>query len=175
MHRHPNTFQKLVVGAVAFGFAGLAAAELARGDATFLKDAARAGLTEIEGSKLAVSKATSPQVKAFADQMVTDHTKVAEQVKALAAAKNVELPTEPSVMQKAQLKLVDAAKGASFDERYASRIGVAAHEDTVKLFRKASTEAKDPEVKSLAAQTLPALEHHLKMAQDLKASIPKAQ
>lgn len=147
--------------------------QLARADAAFLKDATQASLAEIEGSKLAVSKATSPQVKAFADQMITDHTKMSEQVKALAASKKVELPTEPSMKQKAELKLIDTAKGASFDERYASRIGVASHEDTVKLFRKASTDAKDPEVKKLATEALPQLEHHLKMAQELKASTAK--
>ncbi|HEU4459135.1 MAG TPA: DUF4142 domain-containing protein [Methylibium sp.] len=168
---------RITVAAVALGFAGLAAAQsqIARADAAFLKDAAQAGMTEIEGSKLAVSKAQSPQVKAFADQMITDHTKMGEQVKAMAASKNVELPTEPSIKQKAELKLIESAKGAEFDERYASRIGVAAHENTVKLFRKASTEAKDPEVKQLATQALPNLEHHLKMAQDLKSSVASAK
>jgi putative membrane protein len=50
-------------------------------------------------------------------------------------------------------------------------MGVTAHEDTVKLFQKASADAKDPEVKAFATKTLPKLQHHLQMAQDLKKAV----
>ena len=66
--------------------------KLARADAAFLKQAARNGLAEVEGSKLAVGKASNTQVKGFAQQMVDDHGKAHEELKALAATKGVELP-----------------------------------------------------------------------------------
>lgn len=167
---------RMTAAVVALGVAGLAwSADLAHSDAAFLKDATQAGLTEIEASQMATSKATSPQVKAFAQELIADHTKLAEQVKALAATKNVELPKEPSMMQKANLKLIDSAKGANFDERYTNRIGIAAHEDALKLFRKASQEAKDADVKKLATDALPHLEHHLKLAQELKATVAQTK
>ena len=139
----------------------------ARSDKSFMKAAAHAGAAEIEASKLAQTKAKSADVKSFADSMVTDHTKVADELKALAASKNVKLPDGPSVTQKAELKLIDAGDNDKFDERYAKNFGVKAHEDTIKLFEEASREAKDPEVKAWAAKTLPGLKHHLEMAQAL--------
>lgn len=139
----------------------------AKSDEAFMKDAAHAGAAEIEASKLAQTKAKSADVKAFADSMITDHTRVAEELKALAAKKNVKLPEGPSVKQKAELKLIDAGDNDKFDERYAKHFGVNAHKDTIKLFEDAANNAKDPEVKAWAEKTLPGLKHHLEMAQAL--------
>ena len=63
----------------------------------------------------------------------------------------------------------------SFDEKYVSQIGVSAHEDAIKLFKKAATEAEDADVKEFAARNLPGLEQHLEMAKALqqKMSPPK--
>lgn len=145
----------------------------AKSDEAFMKDAAHAGAAEIQASKLAVSKAKSADVKAFANSMIADHTKVADELKALAAKKNVKLPDEPSIGQKAELKLIDAGDNDKFDERYAKHFGVKAHEDTIKLFEEASREAKDPEVKAWATKTLPGLKHHLEMAQALSVAPKK--
>lgn len=148
----------------------LFAADLARGDKNFLEAAAHAGHTEVEGSKLAQTKAASGDVKSFADTMVKDHTKVGEELDQLAASKNVKVPKEPSITQKAKLKILGAYNGANFDKHYAKEIGVSAHEDTVKLFQKAVKEAKDPDVKAFAEKTLPGLEHHLEMARKLAST-----
>ena len=146
---------------------------LAKSDESFMKDAAHAGSAEIEASKLAQSKAKNADVKTFANAMVADHTKVAEELKALAAKKNVQLPDGPSVKQKAELKLIDAGDNDKFDERYAKHFGVSAHEDTIKLFEEASQTAADPEVKAWAAKTLPGLRHHLEMARALSVAPKK--
>lgn len=147
--------------------------KLARADAAFLKQAAQNGHAEVEGSKLALSKGTHAQVKAFAQQMVDDHTKAAQALSTLASDKGVELPTEPSLAQKAKLKLLAQRDGESFDRHYAESVGVAAHEDTVKLFKKAAAQAKDTDVKAFATKTLPTLEQHLQHARDLKAATDK--
>ena len=118
----------------------------AKSDESFMKDAAQAGAAEIEASKLAQTKSKSPDVKAFAESMITDHTKVADELRALAAKKNVKLPDGPSVKQKAELKMIDAGDNDKFDERYAKRFGVDAHKDTIKLFEDAAKNAKDPEI-----------------------------
>jgi putative membrane protein len=142
-------------------------AKLARADTAFMKQAAENNHAEIESSRLAVQKASDPAVKAFAQQMVADHGKTGQELAALAGAKGVELPDGPSMMQKAKLKLLETADGADFDRRYSESMGLAAHRDTIKLFQKASTDARDPDVKAFAAKTLPALQQHLEMAQKL--------
>jgi len=145
----------------------------AKSDESFMKDAAHAGAAEIEASKLAQTKAKNADVKSFADSMIADHTKVADELKALAAKKNVKLPEGPSVTQKAELKLIDAGDNDKFDERYAKHFGVNAHKDTIKLFEEAAKEAKDPEVKAWAEKTLPGLRHHLEMAEKLSVAPKK--
>jgi putative membrane protein len=145
--------------------------QLARADRGFLEQAAQNGHAEVESSKLALTKAQSAEVKAFAQKMVDDHTKANSELAALASSKGFEAPKEPSLMQKAKMKLLSASDGENFDKRYADTMGVQAHQDTLELFRKGSAEATDPDVKAFASKTIPALEHHLKMAQQLKQSV----
>lgn len=147
--------------------------KLPHADTAFLKQAAQNGHAEVEGSKLALTKGVSPQVKTFAQQMVDDHTKAGDELTALAASKGVDVPKSPSVAQKAKLKVLSMRDGASFDSHYAESIGVSAHEDTVKLFKKASGDVKDADVKAFITKTLPTLEHHLQMARDLEAAVGK--
>ena len=142
-------------------------------DEAFMKDAAQAGAAEIEASKLATTKARNADVKAFATTMIADHTKVADELKALAATKNVNLPDGASVKQKAEIKLIDAGDNDKFDERYTKAFGIKAHEETIQLFEEASREAKDPEVKAWAQKTLPGLKHHLEMAKALPVAAKK--
>lgn len=148
-----------------------AASKLSREDRDFLEKAAHAGHTEVEGSKLALSKATSPEVKQFAQQMVDDHTKAGEELKQLAESKGLKVPTEPAMAQKAKLKVLSARSGDGFDRDYAEEVGVKAHADTVKLFQKAAQSAQDADVRAFAQKTLPTLQHHLQMAQSLHTSM----
>ena len=165
--------QRILSLALLVAMGAFAAHAQARSDASFMKEAAHAGAAEIEASKLATTKAKNADVKTFADSMIADHTKVADELKALAATKNVKLPEGPSMKQKAEIKLIDAGDNDKFDERYAKTFGVKAHQDTIKLFEDASKNAKDPEVKAWAEKTLPGLKHHLEMAQALSVAPKK--
>ncbi|HEU6454549.1 MAG TPA: DUF4142 domain-containing protein [Roseateles sp.] len=165
---------RTLASAALLATAAMAAATAnAKSDESFMKDAAQAGAAEIEASKLAVNKAKNADVKSFANSMIEDHTKVADELKALAASKNVKLPDGPSIAQKAELKVIDAGDNDKFDERYAKHFGVKAHEDTIKLFEEAAKDAKDPAVKAWAEKTLPGLRHHLEMARGLSVATKK--
>lgn len=150
-----------------------AADTMVRSDRNFMEQAAQNGLAEVEAAKLAQSKSGNEKVKAFAAQMEQDHTKTNDELATLASGKNVKLPTEPSVVQKSKAKAMGALDGARFDRQYADTMGIKAHEDTLKMFQKAASGAKDPDVKAFAAKTVPALEQHLKMSRDLRASLGK--
>ncbi|ETF03599.1 hypothetical protein W822_05840 [Advenella kashmirensis W13003] len=148
--------------------------KLSSNDESFLNDAAQAGLAEIEGGKLAQQKAKTSEVKDFATNMITDHTKVGDELKQLAAKKGVTVPTEPSLLQKGELKALSLLDD-KFDENYVDRMAVAAHENTVELFKKTADEAEDGDIKVFAQKTLPALEEHLKMAKALHPTVSKTQ
>jgi putative membrane protein len=157
----------VVLFALAVPVLGFGANSLSHADSSFLKDATEAGLYEIQGSKIALDKATDPQVKSFAQHMIDEHTKANQEIEALASQKGVKLPTSPSVAQQAKLKTLEHWSQSGFDHHYAEGVGVSAHKDAVKLFTKESTDAKDADVKALASKTLPDLQQHLQMAQQL--------
>lgn len=164
-----------VLGLAAISVAGLAlvmsharADDLPHADKSFINSAAEAGNFEVKASKIALEKTGNPDVKDFATLMVDEHTTVGDNLRKLAASKNVEPPTEPGMAQRAKIAVLEKLEGGTFDKQYVRMIGVAAHKDAVKLFRKNASEAKDPDVKDFAAKTLPNLEHHLAMANALK-------
>ncbi len=144
------------------------------GDLAFMNEAAPGGRAEVQLGELAVKKASDPKVKAFAQQMIEDHSKAGEQLKALAEQKKVELP--PGVLPQAKQTTEKLAKldGAAFDLAYVQAM-VTAHEKDVAAFAAVSKNATDADVKEFAAKTLPTLKEHLEMIHGLATSmnIPK--
>jgi putative membrane protein len=133
-------------------------------DRAFLKKAASAGMKEIAVSQAVMDHLTNPQLKQFAQTMVTDHSAANSALMSLAASKNYELPAQdPSIADDWSKKTGDV------DRAYVKEM-VSDHEEAVKLFEKGS-KSEDPDIAAFAQKTLPTLQHHLMMAQDLKASI----
>ncbi|WP_053845540.1 DUF4142 domain-containing protein [Paracidovorax avenae] len=147
------------------------ASRLTRADKSFLDDAAHNGHAEVKSSQLALQKAQNPKVRAFAQQMVDDHTRANQELAALAAGKNVRVPEGPPLVQEGKLKLLGTADGADFDKRYMESMGLQAHRDTIELFEKGARDARDPEVKAFAQKTLPKLRQHLEMAQQVAGEV----
>jgi putative membrane protein len=142
-------------------------AKVAHADSSFLKDAAEANFAEINAANIAVTKGSSADVKSFAQRMIDQHKQADSDLQSLAVAKGVKLPADASMMQKGKLKVLEQRDGTSFDHHYAEG-QVSAHKDAVKLFTKASTDAKDADVKAWAVKMLPTLQQHLQDAQALE-------
>jgi putative membrane protein len=139
-------------------------------DVDFLAAASTAGLNEIGLSKLAQTKATSPEVRKFAAMMVSDHTKAGEELNTVGKKKDVKPATEMDSAHKSIMQKLQGLSGADFDKAYVDAM-IDDHEDAVDLFRSQANSGKDPEIKALAAKTLPTLEGHLKMINEIKAKI----
>jgi putative membrane protein len=168
--------RSIMVTAISLMFAASAMAQkLSNAETEFLQQAAQNGHAEVQSSKLAQAKTTDPRVKSFARQMVVDHSKTGDELKALAATRNLEVPDGPSMLQTAKMKVLGASDGVNFDRRYVSEMGVEAHEETVELFEKAARQARDGQVKSFIAKTLPTLKHHLVMARELNSQTQAAR
>jgi putative membrane protein len=151
-----------------------AAAPTAMSDNDFLKEAAIGGMSEVELGKLAASKATNPQVKSFGQMMVTDHSKANDELKALAAKKNIQLPTEPDAKHKATLSEMQSKSGADFDRYYVTDI-IEDPEKDVAAFETKSQNATDPDIKAWAAKTLPTLKKHLETIRSVQAKMAMSQ
>ncbi len=136
----------------------------------FLVKAADGGMAEVELGKMAQQKATNAKVKEFAAMMVTDHTGANADVKSLAASKNVTLPAAVSDEHKSTADNLSKKSGAEFDKDYMDAM-VKDHQKTVDLFEDAANDAKDADVKALAAKTLPKLRAHLDQAKAIQSSL----
>jgi len=147
------------------------AATLTDADRSFVAGAAQAGMAEVEAGKLANDKASSSAVKSFADHMVKDHSKVHDELMALASKKGVSPPAEMRADQRATMAKLQQLSGAEFDQAYAMQIGVEAHQETIALFEKASRDVNDADLKAFAVKTLPDLKEHLGMAQKLQGEV----
>jgi putative membrane protein len=129
-------------------------------DKTFFENAASAGMFEVEAGKLAAARGTDPKIKQFGEMMVKDHTKANEELKALAAKKNVTLPAELARRHQFMLdEIKDEKDGKEFDQAF-KRAMVVSHKEAVTLFSNTAKHSKDPDVKAFATKTLPALEQH---------------
>lgn len=136
-------------------------------DQKMLKTMAINNMVEIEAARMAQGKTQSEQVRTFAQRMIDDHTKALEDVRQLAQAKGVTLPTEVDRVNKRKAERLAALSGDAFDRAYMAQAGVADHKKNHALLEQAQTRAKDPDLKALAARTLPIVGQHLNSAQEL--------
>ena len=134
----------------------------------FAKQVAAANTFEIQSSQLAKDRAQSEDVRSFAQQMITDHTKAGEDFKLAVEAANVSpAPQEqPDARQKAKLSKLRNAQGSAFDKAYVAA-QLKAHEQAVSLFKRYAKNGRSAPLKDFAARTLPTLEHHLEMIQGI--------
>ncbi len=139
-----------------------ATSTMAPADQVFAKNAAAGGLAEIELSQLAVRKAASADVKAFAERMVADHTAVAQELAQIMSAKGMTSPAIDAEHQTMREKL-NGLSGAAFDKEYMAGM-MKDHDATVADYRGESVAGGDRELRAFASKTLPKLEEHAKKA-----------
>lgn len=141
-------------------------------DSTFAVEAAGGGMMEVQFGQLATKNAASTEVRKFGQMMVDDHSKANEELKALAAQKNIPLPTTlPEDKQKMYDEL-SQKKGAEFDEAYMDMM-VDDHKEDIDAFQKEADHGNDPDLKNWAAGKVPVLQHHLEVAQTTEDGLKK--
>jgi putative membrane protein len=131
--------------------------------ATFASKAAQGGMAEVEMGRLAVQRAGDPDVKAFGERMISDHSKANAELKSIASKKGLQLPTEMNSEQKSEMDKLAKLSRAEFDKEYMSAM-VDDHEEDVKEFETQSKDGNDADIKTFAGKTLPTLQQHLQLA-----------
>lgn len=155
----------------ASGAASAGTGKLSRADEKLMTEIAQANLAEISTAKLAQDKSQNDQVKSFAQKMVDDHTKALDELKQLAQAKGVSLPTEPDRQQKAMEKRLSSLSGDKFDKQYLEQAGDRSHKETHKLLKQASTKSQDADLKNYASKTMGVVESHQQMAEETERNM----
>jgi len=160
--------------------------------ATFARKALEAGETEAALSKLAGEKASSTDIKQYAQMLAQGHAQANEQLRLIAEGDKAAPPktgTAPSAPGQRsdrasppagvspgaapalspEYRTLNGLSGPAFDKVYLE-IMIEGHEKSVALYEQAST-SLDGAAKKLASETLPKIKDHLQQAKNLRASL----
>lgn len=138
-------------------------------DATFYKMAAEGGIAEVGAGNLAQQKGNNQAVKDFGAMMVKDHSAINDKLQALAASKNISLPTSASIGEMATKAKLDVLSGDTFDKSYI-KSQIKDHRGAIALFKKEINSGQDPDAKAFASATLPTLRMHLNTIKTIAAN-----
>ena len=131
-------------------------------DKSFMKEAAKGGMMEVEMGKTAQQKGKSADVKSFGGRMVADHSKANNELMGIAKKKGVDLSKEKPTME----KLSDA----NFDKQYIDMM-VKDHEKDLSEFQAEAKNGSDADVKAFAAKTAEVIKKHLALAKSTQAKL----
>lgn len=129
----------------------------------FLKETAKSGVAEVNMAQIGTQKAQDPSLKEASQKIGDDHTKLNEQIKALAQQKNVTLSTEIDQKHQKMIDHLSSLSGSEFDKAFASHM-VKGHKKSIAKFQQAA-QSDDAEISQLATAALPTLKEHLTMVQ----------
>ena len=145
-------------------------------DAQIASIVVTANQVDIDAGKLAASTSTNPEVKKFAQLMVTDHTGVNKQAVDLVTRLKVtpqDNDTSKSLKEGGEKNIatLKGLKGAAFDKAYVDH-EVAYHQAVIDAVDKTLIpNAKNADLKALLVKVRPAFETHLEHAKHLAASL----
>ena len=132
----------------------------------FIKEAAMSDILEVDAAKIAQQKGDADEKK-FAEAMITDHDKTSTELKGLVPSDMASaIPTSLDDRSQKKLDKLKDAKPNDFASEY-DPMQVNAHEDAVSLFERYSKGGDNAKLKDWAGKTLPALQHHLQMAEQM--------
>jgi putative membrane protein len=139
-----------------------APAALSDKDKTFMKNAAKGGMEEVEMGKMAQQQGQSTDVKNFGKRMVTEHTMANNELMQLAAGKKFALPKEKMNVEK--------FNAAGFDKEYMADM-VKDHQKDLAEFQNEAKTGSDPDLKAWAAKTTEMIKKHLALAKQTQSKL----
>src|SRR5215217_3658740 len=132
-----------------------------------------ANMADSASGAYAVTKATNPDVKAFAKLMMGEHHALRAQGQQLAKRLGVtpQMPAEDPFKSAVQAEMT-ALKGAAFDRTYIDQeIGI--HKAVLDVAGKAHDAAQNEELKKLIEQAGPVIQKHLDHAEQIQKKLGK--
>jgi putative membrane protein len=151
----------LAMGMCSVGFAQ----DTKSADKSFIKDASEGSLAEVNFAKLALQKSQDPNVRKFAEKMITDHEMLIEKMKPFAVKYDVK-PSGTPVMAHAKYEELKMKSGISFDRAYVEAM-VKNHNDDLQAFIKEENSTSDPELKATVEQGEKVVLEHTKMIDNI--------
>lgn len=146
---------------------GESASSLATAD--FAASVAASDMYEIESGKLASEKATSAEIRAFGQMLVTDHQKSSADLKTAASEARPAVAVMPALKpeQQQMLDALRSASAADFDRTFVDQ-QKQAHQMALDLLQRYSREGDVDSLKAFAAKTAPVVQKHLDQVNAMK-------
>jgi putative membrane protein len=135
-------------------------------DAKFIREAAEGNNAEIQMGQMVAQRTQDPQVRAYADKLVRDHTQANRELRQIAESRGIDMPQGPSRSDERSMRRMQAMNGRELD-REAVDHWVKDHKKDIKEYDKEARRASDPQVKQYATMSLPTLRDHLSNAKTL--------
>jgi putative membrane protein len=136
-------------------------------DETFALFAASSGMAELEGARFVLRTTSNADVRDYAQKLMRDHTRDAEELRRIVAPRGLKLPPAPTGRHADMVTKLSGLRQPELDEAFLQRFGIDAHKETIALFERHLTEGKDSELRRYAQQTLVTLREHMASAQKL--------
>lgn len=135
----------------------------------FAAAAAQSDQYEIHASQDALAQSHDPRIRAFAEQMIQDHTKTIDHMKEAAEASAM-APPLPSMSSDQSMMLygLQSLRGERFDRAYIKQ-QILAHQQALAITQSYATSGADQNLRKAAQSSLPVIQHHLDMAEKLQA------
>ena len=129
----------------------------------YLKAAGASDMYEKRASQMVLQTTQNPKIRAFANEMIRDHTKSTAEVKA-AAAKSGVTPGAPMLAPKQQSMLAElgTARGLARDNMYVGQQKTA-HQEALATHRDYAATGDKPALKATAARIVPVVQQHIAM------------
>jgi putative membrane protein len=144
-------------------------------DTKFLEKANQGSVDEIELAQLALKKASNDDVKAFAQKMVDDHTKLINDMKRFDYEAGLQVPSHPDASTEAEKLKLDVLTGEAFDKAYIKAM-VEDHHKDLEAFLNEEKATGYPAFKDAVEQAAKTVREHLEMIDQLakKYGLPPA-
>jgi len=137
----------------------------------FAESVAQSDGYELAAAQTALAQSRHPQVRAFAQQMIADHERLAQELRDAAKAAGLEPPFPHVGADQARFLMgLQSLRGDQFDREY-GRQQMLAHTSALATLRSYAEKGSDSNLRSWAASSVPMIEHHLQTARQLVRSL----
>jgi putative membrane protein len=135
-------------------------------DAHFVLRASAGGLAEVMMGRLAMQRGQTQSERDYGQMLVTDHTQANDQLSAMADTLMLKTAPGPAHMQRAMDRQLEGAPADQFDTMFNQDM-IAAHRQTITLFKMEAASGQNPQLRQFARMTIPVLYRHLHVAEQL--------
>jgi putative membrane protein len=129
-------------------------------DAQFIVDAVSLNYDEIKLAQLAQTKSNSEEIKSMAQMLEKEHLSQLMDLKGLATEKGISIPIEESNNARKQVEELSEESVSDFDRQWTKEL-IDCHEKGISKFKKAISDAADPEIQAFANSNVGKLQAHL--------------